>query len=258
MNYFISTNGSGIDVHVTFNAKQNCKVITSVSCLDSGLVYNLRHDEVRRGSKIVVLKVPYSPKNLIVSVDTDIPNNLSVKIVPTQLRKYDIQIGVQQKEFISLIQAFTLGMSSGKVQPSDDIIKSSNGNFKIVLADLIRDYSGSHIGTPCQIGSKSGIIECDQFLMNKLTISQQVALLCHEFAHFYENPKYGLPKDSEDGADLYGLRLFLAAGYGETEYINAFRKTFKRVDTNENRKRLGKIKAWAAKINEGKVFGKIY
>ena len=94
--------------------------------------------------------------------------------------------------------------------------------------------------------------------MNKQTVSGQVALLCHEFAHFYENPKYGLDKSNEDGADLYGLRLFLASGYGETEYINAFKETFKRADTIENRKRLGRIKGWAKRINEGKVFGKIY
>lgn len=257
MNFFIATDNKGVDVHITFTCRTKCKVVTSIYDLESDVVFNLRHDVVDK-SLSVIMKVPFSPRNMIVSVTTDIPNNLYVNIATTPIKTYNITLGQKQKEFINFAQAFTYGMSSGTITPSDAILKSSSGDFKIVLMKMILTYTGQHKGTPCQVGAKTGIIETDSLLMSNYTLAGQMALLCHEYAHFYENERNGLPASSEEGADKFGLIMFLGAGYGELEYLNAFKQTFKRVDTNQNRNREALILKYAKDIAYGNVLGKPY
>lgn len=258
MNYFISTNNEGVDLHLNFEARNDAKIITSIYCLDSDVVFNLRHDKISAGKSKVIMKVPFSPKNMVVHVSTDIPNNLKLKIVVTHLKSYNIPLGSKQKEFIEFAQAFTYGVSCGTIKPTREILSSKSGTFKIALYPTILDDYGRHKATPCQIGKDSGIIQCDNALFTNHTIAGQMALLCHEYAHFYENPRYNLPAKSEEGADMYGLRMFLASGYGESEYVNAFKNAFKRVDTNQNRERIKNIHHWASEISQGKIYGKPY
>lgn len=258
MNFFISTNNEGVDLHLHFEAKNDAKVITSVYCLDSDVVFNLRTDKIPAGKQKVIMKVPFSPKNMVVNVSTDIPNNLKLQIATTPLRSYNIPLGVKQQEFIEFAQAFTYGVNTVTIKPTKEIYKSKTGSFQIALFPMILDEYGRHKETPCQIGKESGIIQCDNQLFTKQTLAGQMALLCHEYAHFYENPRYGLPAKSEEGADMYGLRMFLAAGYGESEYVNAFKNAFKRVDTNQNRTRIKNIHHWATEISQGKIYGKPY
>jgi hypothetical protein len=257
MNYFLAANNKPTDIVITFSSKQKCKAQTIIHCLDTNVIYSMRQDIVAN-SKSVVLKIPNCPKNLIINIETDIPDNLRANIASYPIRKYNIQLGAKQKEFISFIEQFCDAFNHSKLKPSDNIIKSNSGDFKIVLLPAIRTYEGQIVGTPCQIGSKSGIIEVDANLFGQHTQSGQIALLCHEYAHFYENPRYGLPKKSEEGADQYGLLMYLGAGYAETEYVNAFKRIFKRVDTTQNRQRIEKIFDLASKINSGKIFGKPY
>jgi hypothetical protein len=257
MNYFLSTDENGVDLVVKFSAKKPCKVIMDAFSLDTQSIYCQRHDIVEK-NKVVILKLPCSPKNIVVSVDTDIPNNLQVEIIPNKVQKYDINLGKKQWEYIRFIEAFCKGISDGSIQPSEYKLKSPSGAFEIVYLPAILTYEGTHKGTPCQIGRNSGIIEVDASLFNQQTIAGQIALLCHEYAHFHENPRYGLMKEDENGADTYGLVLYLGAGYGETEYLNAFEKTFQRVDTNQNRNRIKNIENLALKINKGEIFGKPY
>jgi len=257
MNYYLSTNRKGIDVHLKFEAKNPCQIISTAYSLNSGIIFCERNDIVD-GAKNVILKLPVSPEKLIVNVRTNIPGNLRCQATPVKLRTYDVNMGKKDWEFVRFAESFCLGMLLETIKPSEYILKSPSGEFKIVLQDGLKDYFGNRIQSPCQIGSKTGIIEVDRLLLSQYTFAGQMALLCHEYAHFYKNPLHGVPADSEEGADKYGLCVYLGAGYGESEYVKAFKETFKRVDTQQNRNRIKLMMSFACEINAGKIFGKPY
>ena len=102
------------------------------------------------------------------------------------------------------------------------------------------------------------MIEISKEHFMKLSWNQRVAILSHEYAHFYKNPLSGLDVKDEYGADLNGLTVYIARGYGESEYMNAFRKTFNGHKTEQNRVRWSLLQDFTKKIHQGKYFGKPY
>jgi hypothetical protein len=258
MNWYFDTEKKPTDVLVKITAKNECKVQMCVSCLDTDVVFALRVVKIQPGTNDVYMKVPFAPKNMIVNVLGSIANNIQVSVFLLPCRSYNIPIGKTQIEFIEFCQSFAWSTMNAKITPSDAIFKSKNENFKAVLMPKITDYYGRAIGSPASIDSEQKVILIDYDLITKFTMSGMVALMCHEYAHCYANEKEGYPASSEEGADKFGLRLFLAAGYGESEYLAALGQTFKRVDTNENRRRFKFITEHAEKINKGLLYGKPY
>lgn len=258
MNWYIGTNNTGIDVCVNIAAKNPCEVKLYVSCLDSDVVFNLRTESIKAGTSRIIMKVPFSPKNTIVNVEGSIVNNMQVSVHKLPCRSYNIPMGATQIEFMEFCQSFAWSVMNAKIKPSDEVYKSSNGNFKIVLMPRITDYYGRAINSPASVDGDKKIILLDYELITQFTLAGMIALLCHEYAHVFANEREGFPKSSEEAADKFGLRLFLAAGYGESEYLNALNQTFKRVDTQQNRNRLKLIVAQAHEINKGLIYGKPY
>ena len=60
-----------------------------------------------------------------------------------------------------------------------------------------------------------------------------MAILLHEFSHFYLNEKI----DDEMEADLNGLLIYLGLGYPRIEAYQAFLETFKEKPTQLNKAR---------------------
>ena len=61
----------------------------------------------------------------------------------------------------------------------------------------------------------------------------RMAILLHEFAHFYLNKNI----DDETEADLNGLLIYLGLGYPRIEGYEAFLQVFEGSPTAENKKR---------------------
>jgi hypothetical protein len=55
-----------------------------------------------------------------------------------------------------------------------------------------------------------------------------MAILCHEFSHFYVNKN----PESEIQADINGLRIYLALGYPRIDAYNVFLNFFQSASTN--------------------------
>jgi hypothetical protein len=73
-----------------------------------------------------------------------------------------------------------------------------------------------------------------------MTIPMRIAILCHEFSHFYLND---VQKD-EIEADLNALKLYLGMGYPVIEAHKAFLETFKKSPTPTNKERYQYLKAF--------------
>lgn len=258
MNWVIGTNNTGVDVCVLVRAKNPCQIKMYVSCLDSDVIFNLRNEDLKAGATKIYMKVPFSPRNTIVNVKGSIVNNLEVSVSAHPCSSYKIPMGATQIEFMEFCQSFAWSVMNAKLKPSDEVFSSANNNFKMVLLPRITDHYGRAVNSPASVDGDKKIILVDYELITKYTLSGMIALLCHEYAHVFANEREGYPMNSEEGADKFGLRLFLAAGYGESEYLSALSQTFKRVDTNQNRKRFKLIHQQAKEINQGLIYGSPY
>lgn len=197
------------------------------------------------GNQTFTIRMPLSPEVCVVEVyGTGGPNKKreeetnfgidSVKIVPLK-RKIDPSdiANSQIRSFVDFAQRFcyTLDeLQTGKYY------QSSDDNTYILLSDKIRNKEGVEINTPARVGRKTGIIEVSKEAFMKMTYPSRVAILTHEYSHFFLNEKI----DDEMEADLNGLLIYLGLGYPRIEAIEVFTKTFEGAPSqlNEDRTKL--------------------
>jgi hypothetical protein len=119
------------------------------------------------------------------------------------------------------------------------IYKSSDGKFTIeYLPTIISGKSGKELETPARINKDNGKIQVSQKKMIPDTVPMRMAILLHEYSHYYVNKNI----DDESEADLNGLLIYLGLGYPRFEGHEAFLKTFISTPTEMNKVRYDKIK----------------
>ena len=117
--------------------------------------------------------------------------------------------------------------------------KSSDGRFLIeYVPSIISSKSGKELQTPARISKDSGRIQVSQKKFTPDTIPMRMAILLHEYCHYFVNEDI----DNESEADLNGLIIYLGLGYPRFEAHEAFLKTFISTPTEMNKNRYDKIK----------------
>jgi hypothetical protein len=124
---------------------------------------------------------------------------------------------------------------------SSGTYKSSDGKFRIeYLPTIISSKSGKELQTPARINKDSGVIQVSQKKFTPDTVAMRMAILLHEYSHYYVNKDI----DNESEADLNGLLIYLGLGYPRFEGHEAYLKTFISTPTEMNKVRYDKIKAF--------------
>jgi hypothetical protein len=124
---------------------------------------------------------------------------------------------------------------------SSGTYKSTDGKFKIeYLPTIISSKSGKELQTPARINKDNGVIQVSQKKFVPDTVAMRMAILLHEYSHFYVNKDI----DNESEADLNGLLIYLGLGYPRFEGHEAYLKTFISTPTEMNKNRYDKIKAF--------------
>lgn len=124
---------------------------------------------------------------------------------------------------------------------SSGTYKSSDGRFKIeYLPTIISSKLGKELQTPARINKDNGVIQVSQKKFTPDTVAMRMAILLHEYSHFYVNKDI----DNESEADLNGLLIYLGLGYPRFEGHEAYLKTFISTPTEMNKVRYDKIKAF--------------
>jgi len=124
---------------------------------------------------------------------------------------------------------------------SSGTYKSSDGKFRIeYLPTIISSKSGKELQTPARINKDNGVIQVSQKKFTPDTVAMRMAILLHEYSHFYVNKDI----DNESEADLNGLLIYLGLGYPRFEGHEAYLKTFISTPTEMNKVRYDKIKAF--------------
>jgi hypothetical protein len=108
-----------------------------------------------------------------------------------------------------------------------------NDKFFIELVPEIKGKDGAVLNTPARISMSTGKIQVAKEKFSAMTFPMRVAILDHEFSHYFLNSKV----DDELEADLNGLLLYLSLGFPRIEAYEAFLGTFQGMPTQQNQQR---------------------
>jgi hypothetical protein len=190
--------------------------------------------------------MPISGKNALIKIWNDrLGENkeedntfevIEIKKLPLEKRLDVLDFSNQNlRSFINFCTRFCFNAG----QLSSGTYRSSDGRFTIeYVPTIISSKSGKELETPARISKDSGRIQVSQKKMIPDTIPMRMAILLHEYSHFYVNKDI----DNESEADLNGLLIYLGLGYPRFEGHEAFLKTFINTPTEQNKVRYDKIK----------------
>ena len=111
--------------------------------------------------------------------------------------------------------------------------ESTDGKFLIEYLPIICNEQKKELNTPARISKKSGRIQVSMKKFIPMTVPMRMAIMLHEFSHFYINDDI----NDETEADLNGLLIYLGLGYPRIEAYEAFLTTFIGTPTPTNKER---------------------
>lgn len=242
MKYKITTNYAPLTLAVTLKTKVPTKLQLCVyDATDKTRKFTDRYKTIN-GEETLYVRMPLSPEVAVVEVynvklGKDIPRDketsfemTSVRKTPLERKLDDSDIGnVLIRSFVDFAQKFCFNV--GELTPNT--YKSDDNRYFIKLSQQIKDQSGKVLNTPARIGRKTGIIEVSKEKFQPMTVPMRLAILFHEFSHFYLNEQI----NDEMEADLNGLLIYLSLGYPRIEAYQAFLGTFEGSATKLNKDR---------------------
>jgi len=196
------------------------------------------------GKEVFFVMMPQAPDVALVGIYNDnngmLRNDTSFKatISKEPLNIPPLKASKKTKSFIKFAQEFSDECGYLSASKQGHIYKSNNGRFRIDYFDVIRSKnSGKNIKTPARISQLNGKIEVSAEQFRTYTIPMRMAILLHEYSHYYINKS---PSDEVE-ADLNGLRLYLKLGYPKIDIYNVFLNVFKRSPSEQNKRRYKKL-----------------
>jgi len=196
------------------------------------------------GKETFKVLMPQAPTEALVMVFND--NNgmlrndnsfsvVEVKSIPYKLPKYNFSKKTQA--FVKFAQEFSDECGYLSASPKGDVYMSNNGRYRIDYMDSIRNVNGVVLKTPARISQVNGRIEVSAEQFRAMTIPMRMAILLHEYSHFYLNKN----PSNEVEADINGLNIYLKLGYPKIDIYNVFLNVFKTAPSEANKKRFDKL-----------------
>lgn len=194
------------------------------------------------GEEAIYIRLPLAPNKVCLSIYNQHNGNLKSgednSFVVSKIKKEELQITLQKtkmdtmlvRNFVAFAQKFAF--NAGWIGAPKDYV-STTGNFKIEYLPLIINSKGEKMATPARVSTKNGKIQVSQAAFVRMTIPMRMAILLHEFSHYYLNSDIS----NETEADLNGLTIYLGLGYPIREAYQAFAVTFIGYPTQQNKGR---------------------
>lgn len=204
--------------------------------------YFTRRTKIVNGQEELYIRMPLSPNVLTVNVYNKANGNKAkdqdASFNVTQIKKEDLEVTIGQtkmdtllvKNFVAFAQKFCY--NCGWYKPNREFT-STAGNFKIEYLPYIISSDRKKMATPARISTQNGRIQVSSESFVNMTVPMRMAILCHEFSHYYVNTNIS----DEVEADLNGLTIYLGLGYPIREAYEAFGSTFANYATKQNEDR---------------------
>lgn len=126
---------------------------------------------------------------------------------------------------------------------------SDDKKFLIEYLPIIKANDGKELSTPARISKTTGRIQVSMKQFIPMTVPMRMAILLHEFSHYYINEKM----EDEIEADLNGLLIYLGLGYPRIEAYQSFTKTFIGYPSELNKKRYDVINNFIENFEKNKT-----
>jgi len=199
--------------------------------------YSIYIDRVQtiRGKGKFYLRIPQSPQVAKITIyDKNRRGDNSFKAVFEEVplkRKFTVNqiTNPVTREFVKFAQWFS--DKAGILDSNQTIYIADSGKFRIDYVNDIRDRkTGRILETPARINKGTGIIEIARNKFKTYTIPMRMAILLHEFSHFYLNRVM----EDETEADMNALLIYLGLGYSRVEAIKVFLRVFYKTPSDGN------------------------
>ena len=227
------------------------KTLVGISVADwkkPNTYYSVSHTWVN-GTRTLDVRLPLCPeKGLLKIFDVKHPEDeedielISCKQLPLTVN-YDVfdSNNENTKQFIQFAEDFAERASYISARrPSKDrsIYTSNDGKFVVHYVNEIVDDSGKVLRTSMRVNNRTGVMEIAKKYVLTYTIPERIAILLHEFSHFYINDNHA----DEFEADRNALKIYCGLGYPRKEGLTAFYKVFYRTPSDLNVARMKEIK----------------
>jgi hypothetical protein len=242
MEYKLNTRYEPIMIKIAVRTTSPQNIVLQVSDPTQANTLFTDRTKVVNGEEELFVRMPLSPYAAKLTVYNEKNGNLPKGQDPTfqvvKVSKQDLDITLPQtkmdtfqvRNFVAFAQKFAF--NAGWLTAPRDYM-SSVGTYKIEYLPFIISSSGQKMSTPARISTKNGRIQVSQEAFRPMTIPMRMAILLHEFSHYYLNSDIS----NETEADLNGLTIYLGLGYPIREAYQAFAVTFIGYPTEQNKQR---------------------
>lgn len=242
MNYKLWMRYSPAMLKVVVKTDSPQEIVLKVS--DSSQANTYFTDRTKRvdGVQELFVRMPLAPNSATLSIynmkNGNLPKGEDTTFQVLKIEKQDLEITLPKtkmdtmsvRNFVSFAQKFAF--NAGWIAAPKDYM-SAIGGYKIEYLPFIINSKGDKMATPARISTKNGRIQVSQEAFRSMTIPMRMAILLHEYSHFYLNSDIA----NETEADLNGLTIYLGLGYPIREAYAAFAETFIGYPTPQNKQR---------------------
>lgn len=235
-----------IKIVVSTSSPQKIRIIVKDKDLPN-TIFTDRYKTVNGESSFFV-RMPVSGKTAIITVFNEDNGNLSdgadgsfvVKKIEKEELDKKLDVIDFSNPFVKSFVAFCTRFCFNAGWIGSGNYVSDDRKFVIEYHPILTDESGAEVTTPARIDIADGVIQVSQRQFAAMTVPNRMAIMLHEFSHYYLNDNI----DDEIEADLNGLLIYLGLGYPRIEAFEVFTKTFMNAPTEENMARFDKIKSF--------------
>jgi len=231
MNFKMWTRYEPIMVRILIRTKSPQQIVLNAFDSSHADTYFTKRTKVIDGEQELFVRMPLSPYVLSLQIynskvgDKKRGEDNTFEVVDITKEDLDITLPKTKmdiplvKNFVAFAQKFSYNAGW---MPTKDYY-SAVGGFKIEYLPYITNLrDGSKMTTPARISTKNGRIQISQESFKPFTVPMRMAILLHEFSHYYLNNDI----TNETEADLNGLTIYLGLGYPIREAFAAFGDTF--------------------------------
>lgn len=235
-------NKKPVTLAISVQTERPLKIFLKVYDKDYPLsVYTNRFTTIK-GTETFYVRMPLSPENVVVEItkEKNVVGNSDNGFKVVDLKKLPLKRKLSAfnhanpviKRFISFCEEFC--QKASYLSANGSIYTSNDGNFRVDYLDDIIGQEGRPLNTPARINKNTAIIQVSKKKFINYTIPERMAILLHEFSHFYLNGDIS----DETEADLNALLIYLGLGYPRIDAYNVFTKVFESSDNGANIERM--------------------
>lgn len=242
MNYRLWTRYAPCMIKVVVKVRQPLEIV--LKAFDANQANTFFTDRTKKitDQETLYIRMPLAPNTLTVSIYNKANGNRkkgednSFEVVEIKREELDITLGRTKmdtpmvRNFVAFAQKFCY--NCGWMAVGRDFT-STAGNYKIEYLPFIVSSKGDKMATPARVSTKNGRIQVSQQAFLPFTIPMRMAILLHEFSHYYINTEIS----NETEADLNGLTIYMGLGYPVREAYAAFVETFIGYPSQQNKER---------------------